>query len=419
MTVYKSKHVRVIDGPLGRQARMWVRHPEMVDDKAIEQIRSMLQSPNLFGHIAVMPDVHWGMGASIGSVMALEEAVTPNCVGVDIGCGMAAHPLGMRYASELKERGFWREWLGKVKREIPTGFSCHNAHSDRMNLLKLSARLERGDAAGIESLKCSTSIPSAKKFDSLSEMALRQQGTMGGGNHFIEIQRDQDDNLWIMVHSGSRNIGFQIANHYAKLAMVENARLGQESAPHLNWLSLAEPSGQAYMHDMQWAVDYALLNRKEMLKVAMAALDVQFEHEKLINIPHNYAAREEHFGKEVVVHRKGATSARVGELGIIPGSMGTPSYIVRGLGNEESYSSCSHGAGRSMGRKAARRALDTNKFANAISHTFTKPSEGYLDEAPQAYKNIDLVVGAQDELVEVVHKLEPIITLKDGQGSVD
>jgi tRNA-splicing ligase RtcB len=402
METKTNKHVKVIAGPQGREARLWVRQPELVDDKAIEQIRSMLTTPHLFEHIAVMPDVHWGMGASIGAVMALDGAVTPNCVGVDIGCGMAVHPLDRKYDGELTQRGFWRDWLGRTKREVPTGFNCHTGHPEKLKALELAAQIERGDSARIDNLKCSRAIPSAKKFSSLGEMALRQQGTMGGGNHFLEIQRDEDDNLWLMVHSGSRNIGFQIASYYARLARETNEQRGQEYAPHLNWLSLADEPGRDYLHDMQWAVDYALLNRKEMLRAALAVLGIQFAEDKLINIPHNYAAVEEHFGREVVVHRKGATRARVGELGIIPGSMGTPSYIVRGLGNEESFNSCSHGAGRAMGRKAAKRALNTGEFAEALTGTFSTASAGYLDEAPQAYKNIDLVVGAQDELVSVV-----------------
>jgi tRNA-splicing ligase RtcB len=414
-----SEKVRRIKADNGREARIWVERPELVEEQALKQIESMLTAPNLFEHIAVMPDVHWGMGATIGAVMALDNAIVPNCVGVDIGCGMATHPLGMKYEGELRTERFWREWLGKVGRVIPTGFNCHPHHPDKLSAQKLEARAERGDEAGVENLRCAGKIPHARSFKSLGEEAVRQQGTMGGGNHFLEIQRDEEDNLWLMVHSGSRNIGYQIARHYARLADEMNRRLGQPAAPQLSWLSLSTPEGQAYLNDMQWAVDYALLNRKSMLRQALRVLGVNFDEARMINIPHNYAAVEQHFGKEVVVHRKGATSARVDELGIVPGSMGAPSYIVRGLGNADAYQSCSHGAGRTMGRKAAKRALDTGMFARALRGTFSRASGGYLDEAPQAYKNIDLVMGAQDELVTVVHKLTPVITLKDGQGSVD
>lgn len=413
-----SKSVRKITAS-GREARLWVHQPELVEEQALNQIRSMLATPNLFEHLAVMPDVHWGKGASIGAVMALDNAVVPNCVGVDIGCGMCSYPLSMRYESEVASRGFWRDWLGKVHRAVPTGFNCHGIEPGKLAALRTHAQAERGVQADPKLLRCAATIQPAKKFASLEEQVLRQQGTLGGGNHFIEVQRDEAGDLWLMIHSGSRNIGLKIADYYAQLARERNHQLGQPAAKDLNWLSLGEQSGRDYLHDMHWAVDYALLNRKEMLRAALGVLGISFDETLMINIPHNYAAEEEHYGKRVVVHRKGATSARVDELGIIPGSMGTPSYIVRGLGNPESYTSCSHGAGRTMGRKQAKRVLDTSKFAEALKGTFSTASKSYLDEAPQAYKNIDLVVDAQDELVSVLHKLTPVITLKDGQGSVD
>lgn len=414
--VIVDKHVRTITGSEGREAKLWVPYPEFVEEKALEQVQHMLNMPQLAGHLAIMPDVHWGMGASIGTVMALDNAVVPNCVGVDIGCGMAAYPLGLRFEGELEERDYWRNWLGQAMRAVPTGFASHDSHPDKLHALELEAQVERGADANPANLRCARIVEPGKKFDNLHEQVLRQQGTMGGGNHFLEVQRDEADNLWLMVHSGSRNIGLKIADHYAKLAM---ARLGDSAPAHLHWLELNDSAGQDYLHDMQWAVDYALLNRKSMLRSVLSAMNLEFDVARMINIPHNYAAVEEHFGREVVVHRKGATSARLDELGIIPGSMGTPSYIVRGLGNPESYSSCSHGAGRTMGRKQAIRSLNTSEFAEAVKDTFSTASKNYIDEAPQAYKNIDLVLSAQDELVSVVHKLTPVVTLKSGDGSVD
>ncbi|MDQ3024461.1 MAG: RtcB family protein, partial [bacterium] len=189
--------------------------------------------------------------------------------------------------------------------------------------------------------------------------------------------------------------------------------------PYLNWLPTDHELGRNYMSDMAWAVQYALASRKEMLRNALAVLGIEFDVTRMINIPHNYAALENHYGQNVVVHRKGATRARDGEIGIIPGSMGSKSFIVRGKGNRESYNSCSHGAGRAMGRKAAFRALDTDMFAAAIEGTFSTPASGYLDEAPQAYKDIDHVMAQQTELVDVVHTLSPVITLKSGDDSVD
>jgi tRNA-splicing ligase RtcB len=409
----------VVTGEGGRTARIWVRDRSLVEEQALSQIASMLRTPHLFEHIAVMPDVHWGMGCTVGAVMALDGAVIPNCVGVDIGCGMATYPLGLRFAGELRERPFWRQWLGGVMRAVPTGFECQPQHCPRVEQLALLLGAELGQRRAEETLRCGKAIVPARKFKTLSEMVLRQLGTLGGGNHFLEIQRDEDGALWLMVHSGSRNVGLKIAGHYAAQAKALSAKLGQQAPIDLHGLPLEMQEGRDYLHDMQWAVDYALLNRKEMLRAALGALKLEFDEARMINIPHNYAAVERHFGKDVVVHRKGATSARVDELGIIPGSMGTPSYIVRGLGNPEAYNSCSHGAGRAMGRKAARRTLTGGDFAQALKATYSTPHESYIDEAPQAYKNIDLVLSAQDELVSVVRKLTPVITLKSGEDSVD
>ena len=414
-----ANNIMEVQGEGGRIARIWVRNPELVEEQALSQVRTMLGMPQLFEHIAVMPDVHWGLGATVGAVMALSDAVVPNCVGVDIGCGMAVYPLGLRYDGELSTRGYWRDWLKRLHELVPTGFTCHSAQPDVMQRLQAWSQAERGEEASVHNLLCQRFVEPASKFKTLSEMVLRQTGTLGGGNHFLEVQRDQDGALWLMVHSGSRNIGLKIAKHYGALARKLNQLMGQTAPMDLNFLPLSLPEGQAYLQDMQWAVDYALLNRKVLLRAALAALELRFDESQMINIPHNYAAVEEHFGQRVVVHRKGATSARVDEMGIIPGSMGTPSYIVRGLGNPASYNSCSHGAGRAMGRKQARRVLTGGDFAAALKDTYSTAGEGYLDEAPQAYKNIDLVLGAQDDLVTVMHRLKPVITLKSGEDSVD
>lgn len=414
-----ANNILEVEGDNGRVARIWVRDPALVEEQALAQVRSMLGMPRLFEHIAVMPDVHWGLGATVGAVMALDNAVVPNCVGVDIGCGMAAYPLELMYESELATRGWWREWLRRLHEVVPSGFSCHGAQPAMMQRLAAWSQAERGEQADVHNLLCVRYVEPASKFKSLNEMVLRQTGTLGGGNHFLEVQRDQDGRLWLMVHSGSRNIGLKIARHYSTVAKKIDQRRGLSAPMDLNYLPLDTEEGQAYLHDMLWAVDYALLNRKTMLRAALGAMELRFDERQMINIPHNYAALEQHFGHEVVVHRKGATSARVGELGIIPGSMGTPSYIVRGLGNPDSYDSCSHGAGRAMGRKQARRVLSGGDFAEALKDTYSVAGEGYLDEAPQAYKNIDLVLSAQDDLVTVVRRLRPVITLKSGEDSVD
>jgi tRNA-splicing ligase RtcB len=410
-------NMKVLELEGGRTAKLWVQDPDAVETSARDQIQLMATLPSLYRHLAIMPDVHFGMGATVGAVMATEGTIVPNCVGVDIGCGMAAVPTGMKYEGAMATREFWRDWIGGVQKTLPTGFACHNDWGER-----LAARRDRalaGTARQPEELKAFGSLVPAKKFKSMDEMIWRQVGTLGGGNHFVEVQRDDSGQLWVMIHSGSRNVGLQIANHYYKVARALNESAGEFAPPHLNFLHLDSPEGQAYLHDMQWAVEYALANRKEMLRAALGALGLEFDEAAMINIPHNYAAAEEHFGDEVIVHRKGATRARAGEVGIIPGSMGTSSYIVKGKGNAESYSSCSHGAGRAMGRKAAFRALSTDEFARAIEGTFSTPAQGYLDEAPMAYKDIDHVMAQQTELVEIVHTLKPVITLKSGDDSVD
>ena len=409
----------VLEFDNGRTAKLWLE-PGQVEDSAREQITSMATIPNLFRHLAIMPDCHYGKGATVGAVMALKNAVVPNCVGVDIGCGMAVVPTGLRFSGEHASREFWRDWLGKAQRAVPSGFSSHpEAERDRNALARRARMLQHFGAEPLAKLHLGIDTAPTKKFSTLEEQIERQAGTLGGGNHFLEVQSDEDGMLWLMVHSGSRNIGLRIAEHYDRAARALNEREQMSAPQYLNWLPLDSEQGADYLADMQWAVDYALFNRKEMLRSALSTLDLEFDEAAMINIPHNYAALEQHFGEDVIVHRKGATRARSGEVGIIPGSMGTKSYIVRGRGNSESYDSCSHGAGRAMGRKDALRRLSTNDFAQAIAGTFSKPSSAYLDEAPQAYKDIDEVMASQAELVEITKVLTPVITLKSSDGSVD
>jgi tRNA-splicing ligase RtcB len=404
-------------GP-GRIAKLWVEDVENIEPSAKEQIASMAQLPHLFRHLAIMPDVHFGKGATVGAVMATDGAVVPNCVGVDIGCGMAAYRTGLKFEGELATREFWRSWFDGVQKAVPVGFACFN---DRPNRWEERKERMADTCANVEpsALNCYEKLEAAKKFDTVEEMALRQVGTLGGGNHFLEVQRDEAGEVWLMVHSGSRAIGLKIAEIYDRQARALNEQWKSPAPRFLNWLPTDHEAGRKYMEDMAWAVDYALASRKEMLRNALAVLGIEFDVAQMTNIPHNYAALENHFGRNVVVHRKGATRARDGEIGIIPGSMGSKSYIVRGKGNAESYSSCSHGAGRAMGRKAALRVLDTGMFAEAIQGTFSTPGKGYLDEAPQAYKDIDHVMAQQTALVDIVHTLSPVITLKSGDDSVD
>jgi tRNA-splicing ligase RtcB len=298
-----------------------------------------------------------------------------------------------------------KEIMAGIRHVIPLGFKHHKHAQDKARMPKMSM----GDAP--------SELPIVS---SEYKNALAQLGTLGGGNHFIEIQKGSDGHIWIMVHSGSRNLGFKVANFYNRLAIDLNSRWGATIPKNwqLAFLPLSSEAGQQYQQEMQFCVDFALANRKLMMEriqdVFMAVVPpVTFTG--FINIAHNYAAMETHFRKNVIVHRKGATSAREGELGIIPGSQGTPSYIVRGKGNPESFTSCSHGAGRRMGRKEAQRRLDLKEEVSrldkkGILHSIRGRRD--LDEAAGAYKDVDKVVGEQLDLVEVVVSLRPLAVVK-------
>jgi tRNA-splicing ligase RtcB len=383
------------------EIRTWLPVDE-IEPGAFEQLRNAAKHPEVGSAIAVMPDCHVGYGITIGCVFPTVNAVLPNAVGVDIGCGMCALNTGVRYDRERMNKSFWRQWAGQVTRDIPTGFNWHKRPQD---LGPLDRPLR---ARGLQPL--------------MADKAAVQIGTLGGGNHFLEAQVDERDHIWLMVHSGSRHTGLRIAGHYHKLAVDVSHRRGLAAGDDLASLPLDDQTGQDYLEDMTWATDFALESRKRMISRMREALwkeltadeiaSAQAAPELFINIHHNFANLEEHDGMRLMVHRKGATSAFDGQLGIIPGSMGSASYIVRGLGNEASLNSCSHGAGRRMGRKAAHKEITATQFAASLEGTYSKPSMSYVDEAPGAYKDIDLVIQRQADLVEIVHTLKPIITAK-------
>ncbi len=370
--------------------------PDEIEDGAMVQIENAARHPDVAAHIAVMPDVHQGYGVTIGTVFPTRNVVIPNAVGVDIGCGMCAIETGVKYDRERMDKAFWRHWSGQVSRNVPTGF---NTHRNRQSLGKLDRPLRAEVLQPLVGAKGAVQV-----------------GTLGGGNHFLEAQVDEAGVIWFMVHSGSRHTGLRIAGHYNQLAKDITARHGRLTTDDLPFLPLDDQVGQDYMDDADWATDFALESRKRMLAQMLVAFEKDLPPGgptgEMINIHHNFARVETHDDQEVVVHRKGATSAAEHELGIIPGSMGTPSYIVRGKGNPESLASCSHGAGRTMGRNAARKAISEADFQLSVANTFSKASLKYVDESPGAYKNIDIVIGRQHDLVEIVHRLTPIITLK-------
>ncbi|MCW8966738.1 MAG: RtcB family protein [Candidatus Pacearchaeota archaeon] len=375
---------------------------DYVEESAMEQAKHLANFPFAFHHVAVMPDVHTGFGMPIGGVLATERVVVPNAVGVDIGCGMCAvrTPLNIKDLS----RDLLKKIMGNVRQNIPVGFKKHKKSKKSLILKK-----------------------DLKVVSQELKVAEKQIGTLGGGNHFIEFQKDEVGNVWIMVHSGSRNIGYKVANYYNDLAKKLNKdyEVKIPESWDLDYLFIDSKEGQAYLDEMQYCVDFALENRKMIIEVVVGIVvevcnrfDLKIlkkEFGKMINVAHNYARVEKHFGKRIVVHRKGATSAKKGELGIIPGSQGSFSYIVKGKGNPESFNSCSHGAGRKMSRKGAQENLDLEEEKRkleekGILHGIRSKRD--LDEASGAYKDINEVMKNQKDLIEIVERLEPVGVVK-------
>jgi len=382
--------------------KMWL---DDIDENALDQAKNLANLPFVFRHIAIMPDSHMGYGMPIGGVLATRDIIVPNAVGVDIGCGMCA----IRTSLTEIDTDTLKKIMGEIRKVVPVGFSKHRDNQDCFLLPE-----REKDCPEEEPWINSKKYPIvAQEF----ENALKSLGTLGGGNHFIEIQKGDDGYIWIMIHSGSRNIGLQVANHYNKLAIEMNERYYSQVPKEweLAFLRVDTEEGQAYMNEMNYCVDFALANRKLMMDriKQLFAHHTDCRFDDMLNIAHNYASLENHFGRNVFIHRKGATSAKDGEIGIIPGSMGAASYIVEGLGNRESFKSCSHGAGRKMGRKQAIRELNLEDEQAKMGDTIGKPrGQNDLDEAPGAYKNIDTVMANQTDLVKVITKLKPLAVIK-------
>lgn len=378
---------------------------DQIEPSAEQQLTALAGCPFIFHHVAAMPDVHFGLGATIGSVFPTTNALLPTAVGVDIGCGVLAQPFNVR-AVDLSQ-SFLRELHELTKATIPTGFGQHSSpqewegFDDETRYTKAVAAIVR-------------------------KKGPLQLGSLGGGNHFIELCQDEEGMAWLMLHSGSRGAGNMIASHHIAIAQELNMRLGIPSARDLWVLPLDHQESQDYLRDMLWSQDYAMENRQRMrlafielfrtLLKKRLRIDLEFDPDAGVNIHHNYANRETHYGQQVWVHRKGATFAGKGVLGIIPGSMATGSYIVRGLGNPESFTSCSHGAGRVMSRGEAVRSISLESFAHKMKGIVAETSKEYLDEAPQAYKDLDTVIHNQADLIEPVRRLRPIMNVK-GAGT--
>ena len=378
--------------------KMWTTE---FDDKAREQIENLASLPFVHHHIALMPDCHGGMGMPIGGVLPTKDVVIPNAVGVDIGCGMCAVKTNIR-ARRLTEKILRKVIMKGIRERIPLGMDHHKEMQDEKYL-----------PTGFDLKK----LPVVENhYKSIHH----QVGTLGGGNHFIELQRDGEGWLWIMIHSGSRNLGKQVGDFYNKKAKWFNELYYSkvESELMLPFLPLKTHEFNEYWDEMNYCIAFAKCNRQLMMErikeVIVDALPLA-EFEPTIDIAHNYAAFENHFGANCIVHRKGAVRARAGEIGIIPGSQGTSSYIVEGLGNPDSFMSSSHGAGRLMSRTQAIKTLsleDEIKKMESKGIVHSIRSQRDLDEAASAYKDIDHVIALETDLVKVITKLEPLAVIK-------
>ncbi|MDR2450480.1 MAG: RtcB family protein [Candidatus Accumulibacter sp.] len=377
-----------------------------VDERSKLQLTNIASLPFIYHHVAAMPDVHVGIGATIGSVIATKKAIIPAAVGVDIGCGMVACRLSLT-ANDIDEKSL-RKVFDQISRDVPVGRAQHR---DREVLLHAAMPFE----ARLD--KMTEKHPSLLKAFGKFSKWMNQMGTLGGGNHFIEVCLDEADRVWVMLHSGSRGIGNALAAYFIELARQDMERW----MIHLPDRDLAYfPEGGEHFDDyveaLTWAQEYAMQNRECMLDLVLKALgrhlpefDVESE---VVNCHHNYVAREHHFGDDVWVTRKGAIRARAGDLGIIPGSMGAQSYIVQGKGNSESFTSCAHGAGRRMSRTAAEKTFTEGDLAQQTEGVICRKDKGVVDEIPGAYKDIDTVMANQSDLVEVLHRLKQVICVK-------
>ncbi len=376
-----------------RPIKLWVTD---ADAETLRQARNLANLPFAFSHVALMPDAHVGFGMPIGGVLATQEVIIPNAVGVDIGCGMCAIQTNL----DSIDKQNLKTILSKIRTRIPLGFKWHDKKQDAQLIAQ--------------------SLESCTVAQQEYEQALYQLGTLGGGNHFIEIQKDNSGKIWIMIHSGSRNIGKKVAKYYNNKAKKLNHSWFSEvpASWDLAFLPLETQEARNYISEMNFCVNFALANRKLMMqRVCESILEVEktASFGKFINIAHNYAAQEAHFGQQVWVHRKGATRAGNGETGIIPGSQGSNSFIVNGLGNPQSFESCSHGAGRKLGRNQAIKTLDLKAEIQqldnkGIFHSIRTQKD--LEEATGAYKDINEVMKNQSDLVEIIVTLAPLAVIK-------
>jgi tRNA-splicing ligase RtcB len=395
----------------GVPIKAWIRGV-FAEEQALQQLRNVASLEVVHGHVAAMPDVHWGIGATVGSVIATRSAIIPAAVGVDIGCGMMAVRTSLS-ASDLPDD--LKGLRSAIERAVPHGRTNHGGKGDRGAWSDLPARAEdawRRLRPGYDRI--------VERHGRIDRGATAEHlGTLGTGNHFIELCLDEAGRVWVMLHSGSRGVGNRIGTHFIELAKKDMKR-HQRVLPDQDLAYLTEGAEHfdEYVEAVDWAQRFARTNRELMMAAILAALaDSRLlpsftSGEVAVNCHHNYVQQEHHFGADVWVTRKGAVRAGKGQLGIVPGSMGARSYIVRGKGNPDSFESCSHGAGRAMSRGAATKKFTVADHAAATAGVECRKDAGVLDETPAAYKDIDAVMAAQQDLVEVVHTLKQVVCVK-------
>jgi tRNA-splicing ligase RtcB (3'-phosphate/5'-hydroxy nucleic acid ligase) len=392
--------------------KAWVEGVQL-EAEAQDQLVNVAKLPIVFKWVAAMPDVHWGLGATVGSVVPTIGAIIPAAVGVDIGCGMCAVKTSLK-ADQLPDN--LKGIRSSIERYVPHGRTDRGGRGDRGAWTNVPERNE----IAFKTLDAGYRTLTAKHRDlSRNAHPINQLGTLGTGNHFIEVCLDEAQHVWFMLHSGSRGVGNRIGTHFIELAK-RDMRKNNRNLPDENLAYLTEGAEHFddYVEAVGWAQDYARLNRGCMMNAVIQAVRdtphvPEFSAELMaVNCHHNYVQKETHYGQEVFVTRKGAVRAGKGELGIIPGSMGARSYIVRGKGNEESFCSCSHGAGRAMSRTQAKKRFSIKDHMAATEGVECRKDKDVIDETPGAYKDIDAVMEAQADLVEIVHTLKQIVCVK-------
>jgi tRNA-splicing ligase RtcB len=396
----------------GARIKAWVGDMP-IEASALEQLDRVASMPFIFEHLAVMPDVHWGHGATVGSVIATRGAVIPAAVGVDLGCGMIAQRTTLTSHHLPECLSGLRSELEKV---IPHGRTNNGGRGDRGAWHDIPDHIGATWASGLAERFAAIceKRPELKESNHVGHL-----GTLGTGNHFVEVCLDEEDRVWLMLHSGSRGIGARIGGHFIEAAKRDMERwFIQLPDKELAYIPDGSELFADYLETVAWAQDFAALNRGLMMEAALGALRRTlgaFEFatsDAAVNCHHNYISREHHFGQNVIVTRKGAVRARTTDLGIIPGSMGARSFIVRGKGNQDSFCSCSHGAGRKMSRTEAKKRFTLEDHAKATTGIECRKDEDVIDETPGAYKDIDAVMAAQADLVEVVHTLRQVVCVK-------